>query len=128
MLAGHPVPLKPFQCLLVTKANTLFLNDGNGFWLDNLYVGVTQPRTHRNTISATFLSAGSLKRATYIWHSFTKPMNIFLTNITVHGHGLEAFSASIVSLLPLDSPTSLLFQGAHASTMRSISRHRQAAW
>ena len=120
-LSGDPVPLKPFQCLLLTNANTLFLNDGNGFWLDNLYVGVTQPRTHRNTISATVLSAGSLMREPYIWDSFTKPMNIFLTNITVHGHGQEAFSTSIVSLTPATSRTSLLFQGTH--TMLSIKPH-----
>ena len=111
-LTGDPVPLKPFQCLLLTNANTLFLNDGNGFWLDNLYVGVTQLRSQQSSLAAAVLSAGNRAGVPYNWDSFTKPMNIFLTNITVHGHD-EAFSTRIVALTPAISQTSLLFQGTH---------------
>ena len=125
-LTGDPVPLKPFQCLLLTNTNTLALNDGN-FWLDNLYFGVTQPRSQYDTSYTKVLATGSTPDSN-LRSIFTLPMNIFLTNITVHGHGQEALSTRIVSLTPILSPTSLLFQGPNAFAVLSIILHRPAEW
>ena len=110
-LSGNPVPLKPFQCLLLTNANTLFINDGNGFWMDNLYIGVMQPRSQYGTSPAHFLATGIVGAPFKVISYFNPPMNIFLTNITVHGHGQEALSTRFLSLTPAFSRTLLLFQG-----------------
>lgn len=107
-LSGSRVPLKPFQCLILTNSNTLFLSHGNGFWLDNLYVGVMQPRRQYDKALAEVVSTGESATNTSIG---LKPMNIFLTNITMHGHGLEEYSTRLVSLERYNSWTSLLFQG-----------------
>ena len=114
-LTSDPVPLKPFQCLLVTNANTLFLNDGNAFWVDNLYVGVTRPRSQQGSLSVSILSVGPRIDAPLNWQMFSKPMNIFLTGITIHGHGQEVFTTRVISLTPGSSKVSLLFQGTHTA-------------
>eukprot|EP00892_Ulva_mutabilis_P008121 jgi/Ulvmu1/5681/UM024_0028.1 len=107
-LQGDSVPLKPFQCLLLTNANTFYLNEGNGFWLDNLYFGITwlrHPALGHFERSAAGISSGRWSSSMY-----NKPMNIFATNITMHGHGQSAFFTRVVSLTPHDSRTSALFQ------------------
>eukprot|EP00892_Ulva_mutabilis_P008118 jgi/Ulvmu1/5679/UM024_0026.1 len=108
-LQGDPVPLKPFQCLLLTNANTFFLDNGIGFWLDNLYFGIMRPRPQLVARTAAAISSG-LRPWSKPWSSYDKPMNIFATNVTMHGHGQEAFSSRVVSLAPVRSRTSALFQ------------------
>ena len=67
-VSGDPVPLKPFQCLLLTNANTLFLNDGNALWINNLWVGVKRPRSQQGaTLSASIRSVGSRINAPLNW-------------------------------------------------------------
>ena len=80
-LSNNRVPLKPFQCLLLTNANTFYLYDSavNSFWLDDLYVGVVQPRTQLDINSANVVSVGPP-----VWDIGNVPLNVFLTNITMH--------------------------------------------
>ena len=117
-LSGDPVPLKPFQCLLVTNANTLFVEDASAFWMDNLYIGVSRPRSQHSSISASILSTGhsNAESPSRNVPAKLKSVDIFTTNVTVHGHGLETFPARVMSLTNTVAKVSALCQGG-TSTM-----------
>jgi len=114
-LSGDPVPLKPFQCLLMTNANTLFVDDDSGFWMDNLYIGVSRPRSQHSSISASILSSGHFSAEPPSMKVPVKlqSVNIFSTNVTVHGHGLETFPARVMSLTNTVAKVSVLCHGTN---------------
>ena len=106
-LVGELLPLKPFQCLLVTDASTFYIRNANGLWFDNIYVGFTEPRRRREF--GAFLSAGD--RAFLNVNGYSKPINIFMTNMTVHGHGNIKHISQVLSMTPNEQQVSLLIQG-----------------
>ena len=117
-LSGSPIPLKPFQCLLVTDANTLFVDDARGLWIDNLYVGVTHPRRLHSSIPASILSTEqqNLNSSRLELPAKLQSINIFITNVTVHGHGLQTFPGRVLSLTNTAAKISVLCQGVNKTS------------
>ena len=110
-LVGELLPLKPFQCLLMTDASTFYVKNVNGLWFDNIYVGFTKPR--RRLAFGAFLSAGD--RALLNTNSYKKPIKIFMTNMTVQGHGIVNQDSQVMSMTPNEQHVSLLIQGTLSS-------------
>lgn len=112
-LSSSAVPLKPFQCLLVTNSNMLFVDDTSGLWVDNFYIRITQPRSQYSLVSASIISTGhfSAEHPSLTDPAKLKSLNIFSTNVTVHGHGLETFPTRVMSLMNTAAKISILCQG-----------------
>lgn len=129
-----PLPLKPHQCLVLTRSKALFATAGT-LWIDNIYfasidplgssgrhnlfLSTNYPHTVRDTSNAFVGNpAAASEDCTTV-----RDLRVFLTDVVMHGR--PAGGSQTLSLAPINTHMSvaLLAQGTPPNTPLCVSMH-----